>query len=156
MPHLKGWLEYYGLDNLDITNALSASTFTASGQIEGDNVKLGNGSLNLHANDVSLDDESVTKISPNANNGLLLVQVESDSEDEWLLAHFKVSSTAAMTSISKTSNVAVTSGSSDLSGTTGTDGNLTVHADSGDNEIHIENQLTTAGSRTINYLIITA
>lgn len=96
---------------------------------------------------VTLSDNDATSFTPNGTEGIVVV---IDDNAEGGVAHFKASSTNATTSIGGTSNFAVTTGS--LGGSDGTDTNLTVSANDGDNKVYIENR--TGGERDVSYIVL--
>jgi hypothetical protein len=94
----------------------------------------------------TVSDDASVSLTPPDNFGKILVHDGNAEVGEFL---FDISS-GSITEVADLNGNFATSTSS-LSGTTGTDGNITVSADSSNTQIDIENRL--GGSRDITYLI---
>ena len=82
-------------------------------------------------------DDSVVSISPPQDLGTLSL-ADLNGKVEQAVAQYNLD-TASMVGVNSTSNVAFQTGS--LSGTTGTDGTLTVSADAANGQVDVENRL---------------
>lgn len=118
------------------------------GNVVAESTETASTSLGMDANTVTIGDDAATSFTPSGSEGVIAV---TDDNAQGGVVHYKVSSTNATTSIGGTASLAVSTGS--LSGTSGTDGNLTVSANDGDGKIYIENR--TGGSRNVSYRILT-
>lgn len=98
-------------------------------------------------NETTIGDDSVHSFAPQKDFGKIVVQDGNAEVGEIL---FDISS-GAITEVADLNGNIATSTSS-LSGTTGTDGNLTISADNSNTQIDIENRL--GGSRTVRYTVI--
>ena len=96
-----------------------------------------------------LDDKAGYFQWDDITKGLVLIGGNTAAAQSGLLT-FRVGTSGSLTSMSVTSNLNATTGQ--LTGTTGTDGKLTVSADTATNRLYIENRLGGTYSYTVTFL----
>jgi hypothetical protein len=96
-----------------------------------------------------LDDKAGYFQWDDVTKGLVLIGGNAAAGQSGLLT-FRVGTSGSLTSMSVTSNLNVTTGQ--LTGTTGTDGKLTVSADTATNRLYIENRLGGTYSYAVTFL----
>lgn len=102
----------------------------------------------FRTNHLTVADDAVTTITPPCVTGFIAIFAE-DTSANWLIRFFRVGASPAMEEVASGSSGASTTGT--LTGTTGTDGFLTISAKT-DGTMDIENR--SGASRNITYLFI--
>lgn len=98
---------------------------------------------------ISLDDDTAVPIEVGANNGWLKIAVDDGDANNFAFVYFRVSSTGAAMLAAGTIGTTFALGTGSLSGTTGTDGKVNLHAHT-DGNIYLENRA--GGTRIFKYI----